>query len=186
MALSAQPLILGDVLMAVYTDVIHCIVRVLSIEAVDGTTTAEWQRRYQSGYGEPRGAGSGLSRSERVAQDSMTRALLRRELPDVCWYALTARYSVDDKEVAEAIRWLSIRVQSPAHTLFKMKCVTAWAIPKRLPRGFYVLHTWDTDGTPDRTLREWRSKTQRWLDSRVSEGVAVAQRVLVEAGLIDS
>ena len=148
----------------VYRDVAHVVARVMSIEAIDGTSKPSWQSRYVSGWPEVRSGGESLSDAERLAQDSMTRAVLHRELPAAAWNVLMAKYSINDHEVVRAVQWLTSRVESPAHHLFKMKCTTAWAIPKRLPSEFYVLHTWDADGVPESTLRRWRVVTRRWLE----------------------
>ncbi|MDP2244030.1 hypothetical protein [Pseudomonas sp.] len=158
----------------------------MSIETIDGTKKAGWQQRYQAGFPEARSGGEGLSEQERLTQDSMTRAALRRELPTMAWNVLVAKYSINDVEVAAAIHWLIPRVVCPAHHLFRMKCVTAWAIPRRMPEGFYVLHTWDADGTPEGTLRRWRSVMKRWLEARVNDAFGMAEQVLVERGLIES
>lgn len=182
--------------MSVYRDVAQAIARIMSIETIDGTAKALWQDQYQSGWPELREKGSGLSSGERLAQDSMTRAALHRALPEVYWHVLTARFSINDHEVIESIRWLVPRVESPAHHLFKMKCVTAWAIPKKrgtdgaktsrrgLPAHFYELHTWDSNGTPEGTLRRWRAVTKNWLDDQVADAFSHANAILQNEGVI--
>ena len=170
--------------MSVYRDVSHVVARVMSIETIDGTKKSSWQDLYQSGFPEARPAGEGLTKEERLTQDSMTRSRLHKELSPACWHALVAKYSINDVEVAQSVHWLVSRVESPAHHLFKMKCVTAWAIPRRLPEAFYQLHTWDSDGTPDPTLRRWRTVTKRWLEERIDAAFKEAQPVLEERWLI--
>lgn len=175
--------------MTVYRDAAQAIARVMSIETIDGTAIAEWQKHYQAGWPELRGKGCGLTSSERLAQDSMTRALLHRELRPVVWHALVAGFSINDMEVAESVRWLAPRIESPAHHLFRLKCTTAWARPKKrgttgqktstsLPDAFYELHTWDNNGTPEGTLRRWRAVTKRWLDDRVADGFQDVGQIL--------
>ena len=172
--------------MTVYRDVGHVIARVMSIETIDGTKKAGWQQRYQAGYPDAAGGtGGGLTEEERLTQDSMTRAALHRELPEMAWHVLVAKYSVNDREVLASIQWLIPRVVCPAHHLFKMKCVTAWAIPRRMPVAFYLIHTWDNDGTPEGTLRRWRSVLKRWLDARVDEAFLRATPILECSGLIE-
>ena len=182
--------------MTIYRDAGQAIARIMSIETIDGTAKAQWQDQYESGWPELREKGSGLSSSERLAQDSMTRAALHRGLPAVCWHALQARYSINDLEVRESIHWLAPRVVSPAHHLFKMKCVSAWAIPKKrgtdgaktsrrgLPESFYELHTWDSSGTPEGTLRRWRAVTKHWLDDRVAEAFDKSTQILYAEGVL--
>jgi hypothetical protein len=185
--------------LAVYRDAGHAIGRIMSIEANDGTAKAQWQRRYQpAGYAEQRGVSEteSLSAEERLAQDSLARRIVHRVLPPLQWHALVAKYSINDLEVAESVRWLIPRVQSPAHRLFVTKCVTCWAVPlkpgavgvKTSRRGlgvaFYSVATWDATGAPDRTLRRWRQKTERWLQDQVGAAHVSVEVVLQEAGLI--
>ena len=170
--------------MTVYRDAGHCIARVMSIETNTCTAQSAWQRRYQPGYTELPGEGCGLSAEERLAQDAMVRALLHRDLPKVQWHALVAKYSINNHEVADSVRWLIREVATPAHHLFKMKAVTAWAVPRRLPDAFYVLHSWDNDGTPDYTLRRWRRNLFRWLDDQVSEAHASVETLLDQYKLV--
>lgn len=176
--------------MSVYRDAAHCISRVMSIEIHDGTKKASWQRKYEATFddGLPGGAVSDdLSPEERLTQDSMTRTTLKRALPEVQWQVLVGKYSINQNEVRAAAAYLTPRVVSPAHNLFKTKCVIAWMIPERrngLPASFYVLHSWDADGTPDRTLRRWRSLTKRWLDDQVSAAHLAVEALLEDRGLL--
>lgn len=174
--------------MTVYRDAAHAISRIMSIETIDGTKKASWQSQYNSGFvgGSAPANPCPMSESERLTQDSMTRAALHRELPELAWQVLVAKYSINDVEVAQAIHWLVPRIACPAHHLFRMKCVTAWAIPRRLPASFYQLHTWDADGTPERTLRRWRQDAKRWLEDQLDAAFCAAAPVLEQGGLIKS
>lgn len=176
--------------MSVYRDAAHCIGRVMSIEIHDGTKKAGWQRRYKPGFDDELPGdsnGDDLSPEERLTQDSMTRSMLKRSLSDLQWQALVGKYSINQNEVRDAAAFLTPRVVSPAHYLFKTKCVMAWIVPERrngLPASFYVLHSWDADGTPERTLRRWRSLTKRWLDDQVSAAHIAVEALLEERGLL--
>ncbi|MDG9928275.1 MULTISPECIES: hypothetical protein [unclassified Pseudomonas] len=183
----------------VYRDVRTAIARIMSIEANDGTAKAPWQRRYQA----PGSEGAqmlddqeSLSPEERMAQDSMARGVAHRVLPPEQWHALVAKYSINDSEVGESVRWLIPRVVSPAHHLFKTKCVFAWAHPQKAgtegaktsryaaPGSFYDVSTWDSSGTPDRTLRRWRKVTELWLNDRVNHGHQTLDVAFTAAGLM--
>lgn len=170
--------------MSVYKDAGHCIARVMSIETNTCTAQSAWQKLYDAGLPKVLGASSGLSAEERLTQDAMTRALLRRDLPKVQWHALVAKYSINNHEVADSVRWLIREVATPAHHLFKMKAVTAWAIPRRLPDAFYTLHSWDNDGTPDYTLRRWRRNLFKWLDDQVNRAHITVDTILEEHKLM--
>lgn len=185
--------------MTIYRDAGHCISRIMSIEARDGTKKSGWQQRYRAGYqdGPPPGLqGEELTPEEQLAQDAITRRIVHRVLAPEQWYALMAKYSINEREAEEAILWLIPRVRTPAHHLFRMKAVTAWAIPLKsgaagrktsrrgLPADFYVLSTWDSDGLPERTLRNWRQGINRWLEDQVSAGHKSVGVVLEEAKLL--
>lgn len=182
---------------AVYRGIETVMARIMSIETIDGTAKAGWQMQYKNSYEEARIYNPcPLSPEEMLTQDCMTRALLHRILGREEWAALCAKYSINDNEVIESVQWLIPRVVSPAHHLFKSKCVTAWAIPQKrvvegqkasrrgLPEKFYDITSWDNDGTPDRTLRYWRSVTRRWLEQRINDAFTKARPILEEKGLI--
>jgi hypothetical protein len=186
--------------MSVYRDAAHAISRIMCIETIDGTKKASWQSKYQSGFVDGCAPANPcpLSESERLTQDSMTRAAIHRALSPELWHALVAKYSINDVEVAESVRYLIPRVVTPAHTLFKMKCVTAWAIPKKrgvqegvktsrqgLPDAFYDVNSWDADGTPEGSLRRWKHITMGWLNGRVDQAFQQVTSVLEEKGLIE-
>ncbi|CAE6906469.1 MULTISPECIES: hypothetical protein [Pseudomonas] len=183
--------------MSVYRDAAHAIARIMAIETIDGTKKAAWQRQYEPGFAEepPASNPCPLSDSERLTQDSMTRSRLHKELSPVLWAVLVAKYSINDIERAQAVHYLVPRVVTPAHHLFRMKAVTAWAIPQMrgqkgakrssgLPDSFYELSSWDADGTPESTLRRWRVAVNRWLESQVDDAFADVTRVLQGSNLI--
>lgn len=175
--------------MTIYRDASHAISRVMSIDMHDGTKKQQWQRHYQAGMPDApiNRMGDELSPDEQTTQDSMTRAMLKRELPQLQWMTLVAKYSISELEVQEAVRYLIPRVTTVAHHLFRTKCVTAWVIPERRNRlkpEFYQIHSWDADGTPDRTLRRWRLVMFKWLDERVIDGHQAVEDLLERDGLL--
>lgn len=135
--------------MSIYKDAGHCISRVMSIEIHDGTSKPAWQNRFKASADDElltSRIDDGLSPEERTTQDAMTRAMLKRTLADAQWHALAGKYSVNEGEVQEAARYLIPRVVSPAHHLFKTKCVMAWMVPERR-RGCRPTSTRSTLGT---------------------------------------
>jgi hypothetical protein len=184
----------------VYRNAGVAIARIMSIEANDGTAKSQWQRRYQAPGGDIARRSDEqeqLTAEERLAQDSIGRRIAHRVLPPDQWHALVAKYSINDHEKAEAVMWLIPRVESPAHHLFKVKCVVAWAHPQKpgadgtkktsrwsAPGSMYDVSTWDADGTPDRTLRRWRKVTERWLNERVNLAHQALDIAFTEAGLL--
>lgn len=186
--------------MSVYRDAGHAVSRIMSIETIDGTKKSSWQSQYSSGFVEGVGPANPcpLSDGERLTQDSMTRGMIHRSLAPDLWHALVAKYSINDVEVIESVRYLIPRAVTPAHHLFRMKCVTAWAVPKKrgvqegaktsrkgLPDAFYDVNSWDTDGTPEGSLRRWKHITFGWLNGRVDEAFRQVTSLLEENALIE-
>lgn len=178
--------------MTVYRDVEHGVVRAMTLDAISLHKGAAWQNKYKPDGWEPGKSDNPcpLDRMEQLAQDTMTRALIRRVLSPLHWNLLVAFYTVSNtaglqQERAQAIQHLARSAPGKSHTLFRIKCVTAWAVEK-LPDGFMLLHTWDNldNPTPEKTLYRWRSDMRRWLREEMDKAFHSAGIVLGEAGLI--
>lgn len=169
--------------MTVYRDAGHCIARVMSIETNDSTAKAGWQMLCETGWPELRSS-SDLTAEDRLTQDCIARAILHKYMDAEPWHAIVAKYSINDHEVGESVRWLIPRVVTPAPHLFKTKCVTCWAVPRRFPETFYDVQSWDSDGTPDGTLRRWKSITCRWLNDRINKAHDQVERIMSDQGLL--
>lgn len=178
--------------MTVYRDVEHGVVRAMTLDAISLHKGASWQDKYQHDGWAPNKSDNPcpLSRMDQLTQDAMTRSLLRRVLSPLHWNLLEAFYKVDtskslQQERAVAIQYLARSAPGKAHLLFRMKCVTAWAV-ERLPESFMVIHTWDNldEPTPEKTLYRWRSDIRRWLKTELDKAFYSAALVLGEAGLV--
>ncbi|MHC8342495.1 hypothetical protein [Pseudomonas sp. RT6P73] len=55
-----------------------------------------------------------------------------------------------------------------------------------LPKSFYDMNTWDPEGRPESTRREWRRNIYMTLDSLVNEALCVAGEIFDFEGLIIS
>lgn len=173
--------------MTVYRDAAHAISRVMSIETIDGTKKSSWQSRYSSGFidGSSQSNPCPLSDSERLTQDSVTRGALHRELPELAWRVLVAKYSINDQEAVGAIKWMVTRIPGPAHAKFRDMAATTWAIPRRLPSPWYDMNNWDDDGIAESTRRRWRKQINGWLNDRLDEAFKRCVPILEERGLIE-
>jgi hypothetical protein len=178
--------------MTVYRDAEHGVVRAMTLDAISLHKGAAWQNKYHPPGWEPGKSDNPcpLDRFDQLTQDAMTRALLRRVLSPLHWNLLEAFYKVDNsaslqQERARAISYLATAAPGKSHRLFRMKCVTAWAV-SNLPEAFMVLHTWDNldSPTPEKTLYRWRSDIRRWLKDEMDKAFQSAALILGEAGLI--
>ncbi|SEB79401.1 hypothetical protein SAMN05216178_2281 [Pseudomonas saponiphila] len=53
-----------------------------------------------------------------------------------------------------------------------------------LKDSFYDMNTWDNDGTPERTRREWRQKIFAALDALIDESLVEAGHIIRDEGLL--
>lgn len=53
-----------------------------------------------------------------------------------------------------------------------------------LKDSFYDMNTWDNDGTPERTKREWRQKIFAALDALIDESLVEAGHIIRDEGLL--
>lgn len=53
-----------------------------------------------------------------------------------------------------------------------------------LPASFYDMNTWDPDGRPEPTRREWRRKIHTVLDEMTKEALGEAEKVLAAEGVL--
>lgn len=53
-----------------------------------------------------------------------------------------------------------------------------------LPAEFYDMNTWDLDGRPESTRREWRRKVNGVLDEMCKEAIAAAEEILSAEGVL--
>jgi len=151
----------------------------MSIETNTCTAQSAWQRLYRSGYDEVIPEGCGLTAEERLTQDAMTRSRVKTMLPESQWHAIVAKYSINTGEVEASIIWLASHLRElPAHHLFRLKAIAAWAVPRGYPQEFYQINTWDTDGTSERTLYRWRSQVNGELGRLVNDAHKSVQAVI--------
>jgi hypothetical protein len=177
--------------MSVYRDVEHGVVRAMTVDAISLHKGAAWQHQVESSWEQPKSDNPcPLDRFDQLTQDSMTRALLHRVLPPLHWNILSAFYTVDDtasirQQRVAAIQYVARAAPGKAHYLFRMKCVTAWAVVN-LPDRFRVLSSWDNEDTPtpEKTLYRWRADMRRWLQAEKDRAFLSAAIILGEAGLI--
>lgn len=180
----------------IYTSVLAAVVSALAAECIDNTAKQAWQRLYQAG--ELRPCGPAVSAEDRMAADCWVFARLHHALKPRHWFALVAKYSTHRGRKVEAIGKLCAVVATPAPALFLYKAATTWAIPplkgaagKRstrdlivLPAEFYDMNTWDRDGRPESTRREWRRKIHAVLDGVVKESLEEAEKILMAEGVL--
>ena len=176
--------------MGIYKDVMGTLVRVLAADNIDNSTKQSWQKLIDADASNG-GTGSMISVRDKFDYDCCLYALLHRELAAANWDVLVAKYSTHKANKVAAIGRLTSHMNSPAPQLFVYKALTAWAIPKLkgiqtskrstdmivLPAEFYDINSWDPDGSPERTRRNWRSGIRKRLEHLEEAAVVHATEI---------
>lgn len=115
----------------IYRDEQHAIVRAMTIDAITSCKPADWQKQYNSGYVEDlTKKHSDLERltlTERLTQDSIMRARIHKTVSKGSFLAITAKYSIDERERVQAINSLANMLDSKASDKVKRLIIWMWA-----------------------------------------------------------
>lgn len=126
--------------LAVYRNEQHAIIRAMAVDSIPSCKPAQWQRQYSSGYVEDltkkHSEVESLSANDRLTQDSMTRARIRRNTSRSAFYAVVAKYGADEQERANAINELvRVVICDGVSDDFKRLIIWTWASIS-VKRGF--------------------------------------------------
>ena len=126
--------------LAVYRNEQHAIIRAMAVDSISTCKPAQWQTQYSSGYVEDltkkHSEIESLSANDRLTQDSMTRARIHRNTSQSAFYAVVAKYSIDEQERANAINELvRVVVCDGVSDDFKRLIIWTWASIS-IKRGF--------------------------------------------------
>lgn len=117
--------------LAIYRDEQHAVIRAMTIDAITSCKPAQWQQQYSSGYVEDlTHKHSDLERltiTERLTQDSMTRAKIHRAVSKGSFLAIVAKYSADDNERVKAINELANLLDTKATEKVRRLIIWMWA-----------------------------------------------------------
>lgn len=117
--------------LAIYRDEQHAVIRAMTIDAITSCKPAQWQQQYSSGYVEDlthkHSDLERLTMTERLTQDSMTRAKIHRAVSKGSFLAIVAKYSADESERAKAINELADLLESKATEKVRRLIIWMWA-----------------------------------------------------------
>lgn len=170
----------------IYRDGQHAMIRAAAVDTISTSKPAEWQQQYHSGFVDSltaRAETESLPPADRLAQDSMTRALIKRTVKRAAFYAMVAKYSANEPERAKAIEELAKLSDVNASHKFKLVMIWSWA-SEHVKRGV-IAEMVSKGGQSRRTLERRRHAIIKWLNSLESEVITDISVVLKERGLID-
>lgn len=104
---------------AIYRNEHQAVALAMSVDRISTCRPASWQTDYRSGFAEELTSKpeplEPLTTIERLAQDAMTRSLIKRHVDRMTFLALVAKYGTDDRERAAAINELADMLDSPGY-----------------------------------------------------------------------
>lgn len=173
---------------ATYRNEQHAIACAVGIDRLTTCSHSSWQDQHRSGFVEeltrrPEETDR-MTRIERLAQDAMTRSLIKRKTDRMTFLALVAKYGADDRERASAINELADMLDSPAPSKFRRVCVWAWACVA-FRRGIKT-KLMESGEKHRATLYRWRKGIAAQLDDLEQRAESILSPELLERGLTEA
>lgn len=173
---------------AIYRNEHQAVALAMSVDRISTCRPASWQSDYRSGFTEELTAKpeplERLTTIERLAQDAMTRSLIKRKTDRMTFLALVAKYGADEKERAAAINELADMLDSPAPSKFRRVCVWAWACVA-FRRGIKT-KLMESGEKHRSTLYRWRKGISAQLDDLEQRAESILSPELLERGLTEA
>ncbi len=173
---------------AIYRDEHQAVALAMSVDRISTCRPASWQTDYRSGFTEELTSKpeplERLTTIERLAQDAMTRSLIKRKTERMTFLALVAKYGADDRERAQAVNRLCEMLETPAPMKMRRILVWMWACEafRRGMRERLMMH----DGNARSTVYRWRKAIHARLDDLEKAAEAIMSPELLERGLTES
>lgn len=173
---------------AIYRDEHQAIAHAISVDRISTCKPAAWQSAHRSGFideltSKPEPLEQ-LTTIERLAQDAMTRALVKRKTDRMTFLALVAKYAADDKDRAAAVNQLAELVDSPAPAKLRRILIWSWAC-EAFRRGLRE-RLMESDGHARSTVYRWRKALHVQLDNLERAAEAMLSPELTERGLTEA
>ena len=173
---------------AIYRNEHQAVAMAMSVDRISTCRPASWQADYRSGFTEELTSKPDplerLTTIERLAQDAMTRSLIKRRTDRMTFLALVAKYGADDRERAAAINELADMLDSPAPSKFRRVCVWAWACVA-FRRGIKT-RLMESGEKHRSTMYRWRKGIVAQLDDLEQLAESILSPELLERGLTEA
>ena len=125
--------------MAIYRNEVSAVVCAVNAGIIPMFSIQAWQGQYKSGFVEDltkkRGDTEKLNAIDKLAQDSITRARIKRNAKRECFYALVAKYGAAEAERANAVNELVKLCDIDCTVEGKRLLIWLWAVEGKQRRG---------------------------------------------------
>lgn len=172
--------------MSIYRNELCAVVCGVNAGAMGMYAMQAWQGQYKSGFVEDltkkHSSTERMSKMDRLAQDSITRAHIKRNTSRDCFYALVAKYGVDEADRANAVNELVGLANIKCSDNGKRFLIWLWAIGGKERTGLIGQALDLFSGASERTFFRRKKEMFDWLNNL--EGLAISEAKEVLGGVL--
>ena len=163
--------------MAIYRNEVSAVVCAVNAGMTPIVAVQSWQGQYKSGFVEDltkrHSDTEKLNAMDKLAQDSITRARIKRNAKRECFYALVAKYGADEAERANAVNELVKLCDIDCTEEGKKFLIWLWAVGSKQRRGLIRQALDLFNGISQRNFFYKKKQVFDWLNH--VEGLAVSE-----------
>lgn len=168
--------------MAIYRSELSAIVCAVNAGMTPIMTVQSWQGQYKSGFVEDltkrHSDTEKLNAIDKLAQDSITRARIKRNAKRGGYFALVAKYGADEQDRANAVNELVKICEISTTDEGKRLLIWLWAVEGKQRRGIIGQALDLFSGVSERTFFYKKKQVFNWLDDLESLAISEAKEVL--------
>lgn len=172
--------------MAIYRSELSAIVCGVNAGMTPIMTVQSWQGQYKSGFVEDltkrHSDTEKLNAIDKLAQDSITRARIKRNTKRGSYFALVAKYGADEQERVNAVHELVKMCDVNCSEDGKKFLIGLWAINSKQRKGIVGQALDLFNGVCERTFFYKKKQVFDWLNEL--EGLAISEAKEVLAGVL--
>ena len=168
--------------MSVYRNEICAVVCGVNAGAMGMYAMQAWQGQYKSGFVEDltkkHSGTERLSKMDRLAQDSITRAHIKHNTSNGCFYVLVAKYGSDEQERANAVNGLVGLCDVNCTAEGKRFLIWLWAVGGKQRTGLIEQALDLFNGISQRNFFYKKKQVFDWLNNLEGLAISEAKEVL--------
>ena len=163
--------------MAIYRNEVSAVVCAVNAGMTPIMAVQSWHGQYKSGFVEDltkkHSDTEKLNAIDKLAQDSITRARIKRNTKRECFYALVAKYGADEADRANAVNELVKLCDIECTAEGKKFLIWLWAVGSKQRRGLIGQALDLFSGVSERTFFRRKKEMFDWLNEL--EGLAISE-----------
>ena len=163
--------------MAIYRNEVSAVVCAVNAGIIPMFSIQAWQGQYKSGFVEDltkkHSSTERLSKMDKLAQDSIARARIKRNTSNGCFYVLVAKYGTDEHERVNAVNGLVDLCDVNCTAEGKRFLIWLWAVGGKQRTGLIGQALDLFSSVSERTFFRRKKEMFDWLNEL--EGLAISE-----------